>query len=69
MIYKVNYMVSDVEAFKASKVVMPEYVVAASFKEALKKALTYETAHASLLEVALHVATSNIAVATKYKGI
>ena len=69
MIYKVNYMVKDVEKFKTDGASVPNYVVAENFDSALKTVRKFESDNVSLYELSVHVDDKNIVLARGYVGL
>ena len=51
MIFAVDYLLKNKEAFEAEKRTLPSFVVCDDFEAALKTARKYESENASLFEV------------------
>lgn len=67
-IYEIDYSVKDTEKWKATPKPLPQYVVAESVAEAVKKAEEFEDDNLTLLKCnMLH--SANVAVAKKFKGL
>jgi hypothetical protein len=69
VIYKVEYLVSNTDKYKEDKPVLPMYIVAPAFKDAMIKALEYESDNLTLLEVKLATTVGNVAVTSNFKGV
>lgn len=69
MIYSVDYLLKNKEAFEAEKRPLPALIVCDGFEAALKAAKKFESDNVTLFEVKPHVTHDAIIVARGYKGL
>lgn len=69
MIFSVDYLILNKDAYEAEGKAVPTLIVCDDFDTALKLARKYETQHTSLLEIKPNVSHNNIVVARGYKGL
>ena len=67
-VFEVDYTVKDQEAWKANPKPVPQFVVADSVSEAVKRAQDFEDGNLALLKCNL-VYQGKVAVPKKYKGV
>lgn len=68
-LYRVDFDVKDLEKFKAAPILLPDFVVADSFKEAQKLAGKYESDNLDLREIKVEIENFVAATPRGYKGI
>lgn len=66
MLFKVDYLITDVDAFHAAGVDLPTYVVAKNINDALEKANAYVNDNTSLLRCDLLFDEGLIVVTDNY---
>ena len=69
MIFKLDFLLSSEEKFKAEGRTLPAFVVCDNFESALKTARKFESENATLFEIQPSVPHGNIVVARGYKGL
>lgn len=69
MIFEVDYLIKNKEAWEAEKRTVPSVVVSEDFDAALKTAKKFESTNISLLKVSPAVQHNAIVVARGYKGL
>jgi hypothetical protein len=68
-LYKVDYDIKDVDAYKADPPTIPRVVLAENFDEAVKVSKKYETDNLSVRELILSEADYKVAIVKGYKGV